>query len=468
MGSGTRDLSILLDAVPRCVSVRVLPRNSGVLCFACRRSGSVLFRPARSRQQDVSRPCASMATQAWLNGETGATAAAGAEARAAQPGVAEARAVQPGPRGTSRGDIVAHVRMVHLRTAHNFMSKWRKKTDGTAETEKDLTDRQDFDWVGYLKAYPNLSVIVPDGKVVVRFAIARLAIIDTNTRTGRVDFLLFLDDGICVRLHPSQTKEALPVIVPADRTGILFGRKAMSDTVLEVKRGSHVVEARAAQPGVADGRAAQPAPPEKSRDHFKGASESDILMPSFVLSWLAERAALWPTVNFCQERDHDAIGASGPAERTAAMAVFCGRRATVESHAALCCGIRRLGRWPGSVLPGGVRRRGRGEVGRQRHEGRDAAPGLGAQVSMVRLTGSPACHDTAEQPVTGCAWHLAFRFNRAAQGAHGAAQLVFSHSCKARVCANRNPRMHSRLCIHACVCSTAASLYLDSSKVDKQ
>ena len=301
MGSGTRDLSILLDAVPRCVSVRVLPRNSGVLCFACRRSGSVLFRPARSRQQDVSRPCASMATQAWLNGETGATAAAGAEARAAQPGVAEARAAQPGPRGTSRGDIVAHVRMVHLRTAHNFMSKWRKKTDGTAETEKDLTDRQDFDWVGYLKAYPNLSVIVPDGKVVVRFAIARLAIIDTNTRTGRVDFLLFLDDGICVRLHPSQTKEALPVIVPADRTGILFGRKAMSDTVLEVKRGSHVVAAHAAQPGVADGRAAQPAPPEKSRDHFKGASESDILMPSFVLSWLAERAALWPTVKFCQE-----------------------------------------------------------------------------------------------------------------------------------------------------------------------
>ena len=301
MGSGTRDLSILLDAVPRCVSVRVLPRNSGVLCFACRRSGSVLFRPARSRQQDVSRPCASMATQAWLNGETGATAAAGAEARAAQPGVAEARAAQPGPRGTSRGDIVAHVRMVHLRTAHNFMSKWRKKTDGTAETEKDLTDRQDFDWVGYLKAYPNLSVIVPDGKVVVRFAIARLAIIDKNTRSGRVDFLLFLDDGTCVRLHPSQTKEALPVIVPADRTGILFGRKAMSDTVLEVKRGSHVVEARAAQPGVAEGRAAQPAPPEKSRDHFKGASESDILMPSFVLSWLAERAALWPTVNFCQE-----------------------------------------------------------------------------------------------------------------------------------------------------------------------
>ena len=104
-----------------------------------------------------------MAAQAWLNSETDATAAAdaearaaqpgiarerdvaaaaGAEARAAQPGLAEARAAQPGPRGTSRGDIVAHVRVVHRRTAHNFMSEWRKKTDGTAETEKDLTDRR--------------------------------------------------------------------------------------------------------------------------------------------------------------------------------------------------------------------------------------------------------------------------------------------------------------------------------------
>ena len=61
------------------------------------------------------------------------------------------------------------------------MSKWRKKTDGTAETEKDLTDRQDFDWVGYLKAHPDLTVIVPDGKVVVRFAIARLAIMQLES-----------------------------------------------------------------------------------------------------------------------------------------------------------------------------------------------------------------------------------------------------------------------------------------------
>ena len=268
-----------------------------------------------------------MAAQAWLNSEIDATAAAGAEARAAQPGfardrgvtavadaearaaqpgLAEARAAQPGPRGTSRGDIVAHVRVLPRGTAHTFVSKWRDKTDGTAETEKDLTDRQDFDWVGYLKAHRDLTIIVPDGKSVVRFAIARLAIIDKNTRSGRVDFLLFWDDGTCVRLHPSQTREALPVIVPADRIGSFMligqsGRTAMSGTVPEVQRGSHVVAARAAQPVVAAGRAAQPAPPENIRDHFRDASEADILQPSFVRCWLAERADLWPNVTFCQD-----------------------------------------------------------------------------------------------------------------------------------------------------------------------
>jgi hypothetical protein len=247
-----------------------------------------------------------MAAQAWLDGVTGATAAEGAEVRAAQPGVAEDRAAQTGPRGTSRGDIDAHVCVIKHRTAHKFMSHWSKNTSGTEETEKDLTDRQDFDWVGYLKGYPNLSDILPDGRVVVKFAIARCAMIDQNTRTRRVDFLLFLDDGAIVRLHPSQAKEAIPVIVPADHTGILFGKRWMIDMPhclieIEVKRVSHVVEPRAAQPGVAQGRAAQPGPPEKTRDHFQVASQSDILQPSLVRSWLAERAALWPTEKFCQE-----------------------------------------------------------------------------------------------------------------------------------------------------------------------
>ena len=100
------------------------------------------------------------------------------------------------------------------------MSDRRTKTTGTAETEKDLTDQKDFDWVGYLKSHPDIAIIVPDGKVVVSFAIARLAVIDRNTQSGRVDFVVLLDDGHRVRLHPSQKQEALPVIVPPDRAGI--------------------------------------------------------------------------------------------------------------------------------------------------------------------------------------------------------------------------------------------------------
>ena len=134
VGSGTGDPSILLDAVPRSVSVRVLFRSSGVLCF-------VLPNPIAPARR-VPPVCEQMAAQAWLNSEIDATAAAGAEARAAQPGfardrgvtavadaearaaqpgLAEARAAQPGPRGTSRGDIVAHVRVLPRGTAHNYL-----------------------------------------------------------------------------------------------------------------------------------------------------------------------------------------------------------------------------------------------------------------------------------------------------------------------------------------------------------
>ena len=83
------------------------------------------------------------------------------------------------------------------------MSDWSTKTTGTAEMEKDLTDRTAFDWVGYLKSHPDIASIVPNGKVVVNFAIVRLAVIGRNTKSGRVDFVLLLDDGHHVRLHPS-------------------------------------------------------------------------------------------------------------------------------------------------------------------------------------------------------------------------------------------------------------------------
>ena len=176
------------------------------------------------------------------------------------------------------------------------MSDWRTKTTGTEEMERDLTDRTDFDWVGYLKSHPDIASIVPNGKVVVNFAIVRLAVIDRNTKSGRVDFVLLLDDGHHVRLHPIQQQEAIPVIVPPDRVDIFVmgrsaGREALRGTPIEVER-----SACAAQPGIAAIPAAQP-----ERKHFKGASEADLLMPSQVRRWLTERAELWPDVKFTQD-----------------------------------------------------------------------------------------------------------------------------------------------------------------------
>ena len=100
------------------------------------------------------------------------------------------------------------------------MSQWRDRTNGTTEKEKDLTDQKDFDWVGYLKSHPDKAIIVPDGRVVVNFTIARLARIDKNMQSGRVDFVVLLDDGQRVRLHPSANKEARPVVVPLDTAGL--------------------------------------------------------------------------------------------------------------------------------------------------------------------------------------------------------------------------------------------------------
>ena len=156
---------------------------------------------------------------------------------------------------------------------------------------KDLTDQKDFDWVGYLMGHLDIDKIVPDERFVVSFAIQRVAAIDTNTKTARVDFVVLLDDGHRVRLHPSQAKEACPVIVPPGRDGIftmgeVAGREALRGVPVEVGRA-----ACAAQPGLVETR----------RPHYIGASAADLLRPSQVKGWLAERAALWPAVRFTQD-----------------------------------------------------------------------------------------------------------------------------------------------------------------------
>ena len=177
-----------------------------------------------------------------------ATDAVVAGASAAQPGFAAVRAAQPDVRWkTSKADIQGYSKAVTRRPAHSFMSQWRASTSGMAEMEKDLTDQKDFDWVGYLKLHPYMDKIVPDEKFVVSFAIQRVAAIDTNMKSARVDFVVLLDDGHRVRLHPSQVREACPVIVPPGRDGIftmgeVAGREALRGVPVEVGRAACAVQ----------------------------------------------------------------------------------------------------------------------------------------------------------------------------------------------------------------------------------
>jgi hypothetical protein len=68
--------------------------------------------------------------------------------------------------------------------------------------------------------------------------------------------------------------------------GEVAGREALRGVTVEVGRA-----ACAAQPGIVETR----------RPHYICASEADLLMPSQVKRWLAERAALWPDVPFTQD-----------------------------------------------------------------------------------------------------------------------------------------------------------------------
>ena len=237
-------------------------------------------------------PLAAMEWLAQSAAPVVATDAVVAGASAAQTGFAAVRAAQPDVRWkTTKADIQGYGKTVTRKQAHSFMSQWRNLPSGTAEMEKDLTDQKDFDWIGYLKLHPYLNIIVPDEKFVVSFAIQRVAAIDTNTKNARVDFVVLLDDGHRVRLHPSQAKEACPVIVPPGRDGIftmgeVAGREALRGVPVEVGRA-----ACAAQPGLV----------ENQRPHYIGASAADLLMPSQVKGWLTERAALWPAVRFTQD-----------------------------------------------------------------------------------------------------------------------------------------------------------------------
>ena len=190
-----------------------------------------------------------------------------------------------GRRGWNREDIeAAPNKQVTMRQAHNFLKRWRDASDNR---HMDLFDCAQFDWIGYIKHHPDKELIMPGRVCITGFEIARLAVIDVNTHTARVDFLVHRDDDQVVRLHPSQNQEARPVITRADVDG---GAVARHGARVESGRGEHALSFTAG--AGAKGREGKGG--GKNAFHFQGAPTSDIPPPSEVRRWLDERAALWP------------------------------------------------------------------------------------------------------------------------------------------------------------------------------
>jgi hypothetical protein len=116
-------------------------------------------------------------------------------------------------------------------TANEFLKSFRGRATGPAghggilsvtEEAKDLTNRAEFNWFGYLRCHPEGQEIV--GRGVTKFELRFLAPIDHNVKQRRLDFIVHRvaeEEFPHVRLHPSKfpimrrgrdsRKEALPV-----------------------------------------------------------------------------------------------------------------------------------------------------------------------------------------------------------------------------------------------------------------
>ena len=194
-----------------------------------------------------------------------------------------------GRRVWTRADIeAAPNKQVTMRQAHNFLKRWRDASDNR---QMDLFDCAQFDWIGYIKHHPDKAVIIPGRVCIIGFEIARLTVVDLNLHTARVDFVVHRDDLNVVRLHPSQNREARPVITRADVDG---GAVVRHGERVESGRGEHALSFTAG--AGAKGREGKGG--GKNAVHFQRASTSDVLPPSEVRRWLDERAALWPDLKF--------------------------------------------------------------------------------------------------------------------------------------------------------------------------
>jgi hypothetical protein len=173
------------------------------------------------------------------------------------------------------------------RGGHNFLKSWR---DGAGDrVDQDLTDGEVFDWFAYLGKHPNGNMIF-NGARIVAFTIAKLASMDSNTNQHRVDFCIFRDDGRMVRLHPSSSKEALPVECNDPSAIDLAGNRPR-----EVR-----IDRRTHDGGKGDGKGPLPAAPqgqgggeERATSYYSGISQADAVSIRRMQQHLDDRARKW-------------------------------------------------------------------------------------------------------------------------------------------------------------------------------
>ena len=114
-------------------------------------------------------------------------------------------------------EIATRIPPVSRSRAHDFLAAWRDGGQYPERHIEDLTTRDAFDWVTYLAGHRYAGVVF-GGVGVHKFEIRYLRPYDHNTDSFRCDFVAYRQDGVAVRLHPSDAKEAIPVLVPNIRT----------------------------------------------------------------------------------------------------------------------------------------------------------------------------------------------------------------------------------------------------------
>ena len=124
-----------------------------------------------------------------------------------------------------------------IKKAHAFLKAWRTDKSCPAASQggggpaasqgspkdrlvpfsidmEDLTNSPDFDWRAYVasRSAADLATVFEQHLTIERFEIRFIKPIDRNCNQHRCDFVAHRSDGMVIRFHPSQTKDATPVI----------------------------------------------------------------------------------------------------------------------------------------------------------------------------------------------------------------------------------------------------------------